>query len=87
MKSNYQCLSCDTQFEIEVSESESRWCLNDNRVDQCPQCDEAVGNGPAVCRQCGAEFELRFPHWHVRCDFAAGKCPGCGADYVSLCIC
>lgn len=83
----YSCLNCEQRFPIDVSASEWESRLESNRNDACPGCGQRVGTGPVVCRSCQASFELHFPHWHVHCDLATGRCPACGAELVSLCIC
>lgn len=87
MKVDYACMKCDHRFGIDITESESRSRLAEDRTDACPECNQRVGTGPVRCEGCGATFMLGFPHWHVHCDLAGGDCPACGARYVSLCIC
>ena len=87
MKSQYACLGCQHEFEIEVSADESASTLDSMRSDTCPECNAVVGMGSVTCRGCGENFILPFPHWHVHCDLANGNCPSCGAQYVSFCIC
>ena len=83
----YQCLKCEHDFSIDVSDEEYRSSLDDPRKDACPRCEQRVGIGPVACRSCGTSFELRFPHWHGMCDLASGQCPSCSARFVSPCIC
>jgi hypothetical protein len=87
MRSDYQCLSCRNGFTIEVGKAEMDASLARPRPDTCPDCGQRVGTGPAKCRNCGHVFPLEFPHWHVRCDLASGRCPHCEGPYVSPCIC
>ena len=87
METPYGCLKCGKGFAIEVAESELRSSLDPVRTDACPECGQRVGTGPVQCRDCGARFVLRFPHWHVHCDLASGQCPACGTTYKSLCFC
>jgi hypothetical protein len=87
MKVDYECLQCQHRFALEATDLEVRTSLDAARTDVCPRCRRRVGTGPVRCRSCAAELDLAFPHWHVRCDLAAGSCARCGARYVSLCIC
>lgn len=84
---DYACLKCHRRFAIALTDVERVSRLDVARSDACPACGQQVGTGPVRCRQCGAAFELGFPHWHVSCDVATGECPACGALYQSLCIC
>ena len=87
MQTEYWCLKCKHRFEIVVTESEFAARLDKARSDECPKCGQRVGLGPVHCRNCGAAFELGFPHWHVHCDLAVGQCPACETVYDSLCVC
>jgi transposase-like protein len=83
----YRCADCDYKFMITVTEEEWASGLRYEGVDACPQCGVAVGRGSVSCRSCGRRFPVDLPHWHVACNVASGKCPSCGSEYVSGCIC
>jgi hypothetical protein len=87
VKTDYECLECQNRFSIETTDLEARTSLDAARADLCPRCGRRVGTGRVRCRGCAAELDLAFPHWHVRCDLATGRCLRCGARYVSTCIC
>jgi hypothetical protein len=83
----YSCLNCKHEFVIEINDDEAASCLDQDRTETCPTCQQQVGVGPVRCRRCGGTFELAFRHWHVHCDVASGECPSCHEPYQSLCIC
>ena len=83
----YACLKCAHTFVIAISALEAATKLSPTRTDTCDHCLQRVGTGPVKCRNCGTSFELSFPHWHLRCNLAAGECPACGTSYSSACIC
>lgn len=87
MNIDYRCADCQRSFSISVTDNEMDTYLKSTHTEQCPSCGQKVGLGHVTCRQCGESFVVELAHWHVHCDLAGGKCPKCGAQHVSACIC
>jgi DNA-directed RNA polymerase subunit RPC12/RpoP len=87
MRTDYCCADCQNVFSISVTDDEMNTAMESTHSEKCPRCGQKVGWGHMTCRECGEEFIVELLHWHVHCTLGGDKCPKCGTEYVSACVC